>query len=1233
MPNWKKLIVSGSDASLNSLNVSNNVGITGSLTVLNNALLGDSAAGYVIDTNTGTWLGGTPTTGLDVASGVLYDLNGNASIEWQNRSLVDVDSNTVLTWSTSSNNGVRLYGTASYALVAPPGGPDTSIQFNDSGTFSGSSNFTFNKSTNRVELTGSLNVSSSFTASGLNYPSADNGEESFIQTDGNGNLSLQYIRTIYEGIYNGEATNLIKGTPVYVSGSVGADAKVFRADPLDPSKMPAIYIAADTLGPGDTGRGVALGLINGINTTGYPAGTEIYLAPGGGWTNIRPTGSAIVQVLGYVTSEGAGGKGVILNPGPATIPNLPSGSVWVGNSDSVPVAILTSSLSVASASWANNALTASFISSLRAAGSTTQVQINKDGLLYADSGFIYDSSSATVVITGKSGNPYPLQVTAFGSDGVFLGSDNGTKAGLYSLNSDQTIATYDHVTGVYSYSNGFYRADGGTLYHMFTGSVYISSSAYVDSILYVTNSVRTNTVLGLAGTGTIAKLDSSIYYYSNENYNFNNIINVHSFTGSVVFTTGITGSLFGTSSWAQSASIAINAQTASFLPAGTYSITSSQALTASFTPNALITASVSSNVLTFTKGNGTTFNLTVNTGSGGGSTSPGGLNTYIQYRSGSSFAGNAGLTYDYVSSSLEHGLVVDATGQYSHAEGNSTTATGTYSHAEGASTQAIGVGSHAEGAGTQTPGQYSHAEGSNTTANGDRSHAEGLLSQTSGSYSHAEGYNTITYAPSSHAEGYGSITNFLIDTAVSESITLYAYNSSSGLVITDGSYPSSTTQIEYLLWTDDDNQKIYLSTLNASYVSNPDNNGSRPIFHISNYDSQGPSSNITVGGTVYKLDTATSTWGGAVNSRYPIGLLDYDNLLIEVYDTDLTGLPAFAGVVATLPSYGTYVFKVDTVNYSSNTSSITLATPPQQQIGTYDNAGSPSLTGVTTTNGHIFLTDVANTWVGGYEEGNLIVSSLSTTQQYNFVNKTFKTNTPASVYPTNSFIKTNSTITTVLGSNISASITYVTTSAQLGPIFNDTLTIQVGESSHAGGLYTETYGSYQTTVGAYNTLNNYTDLFVVGGGTDANNRKDVLAVSLNTVTISGSIIFAQPTSPAFNGEIVKFGSGTLTTGQLYFYSSSGTWSLSNANSTGSSTRMLGIAIGSSPTTNGLLIRGYAVSSSYNYGTGSIVYMATGSGTMTATPPSSSNHVVRVMGYQISANTMYFDPDKTWVTLA
>ena len=50
------------------------------------------------------------------------------------------------------------------------------------------------------------------------------------------------------------------------------------------------------------------------------------------------------MVLGIVTSETTGGKGQVLNPGPATLPNLESGNLWVGNGTNQPVTYTTSSL-------------------------------------------------------------------------------------------------------------------------------------------------------------------------------------------------------------------------------------------------------------------------------------------------------------------------------------------------------------------------------------------------------------------------------------------------------------------------------------------------------------------------------------------------------------------------------------------------------------------------------------------------------------------------------------------------------------------------------------------------------------------------------------------------------------------------------------------------------------------------------------------------------------------------
>lgn len=99
-------------------------------------------------------------------------------------------------------------------------------------------------------------------------------------------------------------------------------------------------------------------------------------------------------------------------------------------------------------------------------------------------------------------------------------------------------------------------------------------------------------------------------------------INTKQLTGSYGLTgsltaTSFTGSLFGTSSWAQSASNAINAQTASFLPIGTYNITSSWAANASqsLTASSADSFTVRGNLIVSgatTIGDGTTDTITLN---------------------------------------------------------------------------------------------------------------------------------------------------------------------------------------------------------------------------------------------------------------------------------------------------------------------------------------------------------------------------------------------------------------------------------------------------------------------------------------------------------------------------------------------------------------------------------------------------------------------------------------------
>lgn len=62
-----------------------------------------------------------------------------------------------------------------------------------------------------------------------------------------------------------------------------------------------------------------------------------------------------------------------------------------------------------------------------------------------------------------------------------------------------------------------------------------------------------------------------------------------------------------------------------------------------------------------------------------------------------------------------------------------------------------------------------------------------------------------------------------------------------------------------------------------------------------------------------------------------------------------------------------------------------------------------------------------------------------------------------------------------------------------------------GTHSFAGGLYTIASGSGQTVVGKYNKRSNDFSLFVVGAGTDDNNRSDILRVNQGQIQITGSL--------------------------------------------------------------------------------------------------------------------------------
>ena len=267
----------------------------------------------------------------------------------------------------------------------------------------------------------SLNTTTALTASGLIYPTTDGTVNQAIVTDGAGNLSFDNPYSSNTVVYgkNLSGTTILKGTPLYFTGSgaAGNIVGVLPADAGNPARMPAGGIAGEQLL--DEAEGIILldGFISGVNTSAFNSGDLVYVAVGGGYTNVAPTGSSnLIQALGYVEKvDVSNGSGVIKGPGIFnSVPNIQQGYTWVGNVNGVATPTPTSSFSVASAVSASFATTASY-------AANADLLDGRDSTVFATTGSNQFNGNQTITgsLTIITGSTIELQVT---NTGVNIGN-------------------------------------------------------------------------------------------------------------------------------------------------------------------------------------------------------------------------------------------------------------------------------------------------------------------------------------------------------------------------------------------------------------------------------------------------------------------------------------------------------------------------------------------------------------------------------------------------------------------------------------------------------------------------------------------------------------------------------------------------------------------------------------------------------------------------------------------
>ena len=142
--------------------------------------------------------------------------------------------------------------------------------------------------------------------------------------------------------------------------------------------------------------------------------------------------------------------------------------------------------------------------------------------------------------------------------------------------------------------------------------------------------------------------------------------------------------------------------------------------------------------------------------------------------------------------------------------------------------------------------------------------------------------------------------------------------------------------------------------------------------------------------------------------------------------------------------------------------------------------------------------------------------------------------------------------------------------------------------------------------------------------------------TLTGVDVDGDILIdASPADGFASGVVIT---GTVDTnafgvGALLMLGSDGNWDTADADAEATCSGMLGIALTlGTGASKKILLQGFVtLAATWEWGTiGGKLYASTSVGELTLTAPVGAADIVRIVGYATSADTIYFDPDKTYV---
>jgi hypothetical protein len=498
--------------------------------------------------------------------------------------------------------------------AAPAGDLSGSLQLTGSLSVSGSGTGSFVDFTNTQYVTGSFTGSFKGNGSGITgiTASIQNSASFAVITGPNQFTGSQFVT----GSIIPEAIN--SGNGLHDLGSV---TKPWRDLYITTSSLnfvkDAVVIAAMN---GEEG-GVRIGnIFIGTGSISVVSGSGNNMTTVSNVVEVTTNGSGSVEKVTeqYVTASGAASITGSLTVSGSDITVLGGtfvgdGSGLTGITASLPSGVISSSTQLDNLGYVESSITSSTI--ITSSANLNVITFTKG-----------DGSNFAITVDTGSGEPLPNGVIS-SSTQVIESLPSGVISGSEQLPSGLISSSEQFPSGIISSSSQI--ENSGFINSSITSSMSVASASYAPTptLQEVTNqgAITTNNItidgnLNVSGTGSFGVIHtiyetSSIIYSSGSTKFGNSLDDTHQFTGSI----SLSGSFLTDGMSFTGNIVSSSAQVIEFLPSSTISssaqITELGYVQSSITASSLETASVNLNEITFTKGDDSTFTITIDTGS------------------------------------------------------------------------------------------------------------------------------------------------------------------------------------------------------------------------------------------------------------------------------------------------------------------------------------------------------------------------------------------------------------------------------------------------------------------------------------------------------------------------------------------------------------------------------------------------------------------------------------------